>query len=213
MDDSKKYCAKISLSNGGINQLTFSSPVSSIDLSGDEVFKSGNVCVFKDAFAKHLWEENKKNISHQIEIVNIWPNDSNIIDEIILSKGRCDFNGCKAEFCQKDLANHRKVCPHRNVSCTRPHCKKLVAFRNLIQHLTDEHEENLETYRDYFQGHFKIIQSNLSKSVNWKHSRIEFEDKTFLTCFTRIHEAAVWYYWVYLLGSEAEAEQFTFEIK
>jgi hypothetical protein len=209
VEESKRFQSKISLSKDAASQ-TFTCQVSSIDQSEEEVFESGAVCIVQDVVAKLLWDKANESILHQIEIDYVWPLNQAEVPE---TKFKCNHLGCDNEFTEEELSNHRKVCQQRKVRCTHPHCHNEVKVQDLIEHLSSVHKENLDPFKNYLQSGYKISPNNFRKSASWMHRLIEVGDEKFLACFVRSHETSMWYYWVYVMGTEEDAEKFEFKIR
>ncbi len=132
---------------------------------------------------------------------------------------RCKFaiKGCRA-FSKTNFEKlqHEKICPFRLVNCPcDSDCRIEVHFNGIMKHVEVNHKpcHYLHHYNDFVPS--KVVNKpafQLGRGQTWSPNEFA-ELHSFVFCDVVQATTNDFHFWIYIMGSEKEAERFTFKIK
>ena len=216
-DEALDFEAKITVSNGGKGSLTFTVPVNSVDMSVTDVYESGAHASFPDVIAKRMWKKEEERISIEFEVQYSWTNRNSSNQEVdkpaTLFKCCNLKHGCDVELTNSEIEIHQKECDFRQIKCLYNHCKHIISISKLKEHFQIIHTKySVFLSKNTLTLNFSIAEETFMSSSIYPQL-YDLSDKTFFTFFGRIQGAGQWCFWIYLVGTPAEADQFQFSVK
>jgi len=216
-DEALAFDAKIKVSNGKKGSLTFTVPVSSIDMSATDVYESGAHASFPDVIAKRMWkkEEERIDVEFEVEYSGVRRPKKNRSENksVNLTKCRNSKHGCNVELSPPEMEVHQKECDFRQTKCLNFYCNQFISISKLKEHIQKVHPTTSHIYplTNTWSGVFNIDEEVNMRPLYWRPHVVDFFEKTFFSMFCRM--AGQWCFWIYLLGTPTEAEKFQFLVK
>lgn len=142
----------------------------------------------------------------------------NIIAERMLEKlpRPCQFaeNGCRLEFDLISLAKHESICNFRRIQCVHLNCKEKVVFAGLLSHISKTHSDTISLSNMPSRVFpIKLGKDQFLASTGGAPTHLKYRDTNFFFEIGRNDVKGIWYFWVYVAASRAQATQFCFRIK
>jgi hypothetical protein len=214
-EESEHYSFTLKLFKDDAHELKVPAcPVRSIEVAAEKNFEKAAALILHESLIKLVLNKETSEIYIHLDINYICPQSSLNVVEDQTAPMKCDFEGCVQELMTKEeVEDHQKECNHRIIKCSMPSCNKNVPITSLIDHLNQVHAAKLVAKSNNFKTSYQMSENDFTKSVSWSPILIEFQGKQFLSTFTRVHEAEMCYFWVYLIGSSIEAEKYKFVAK
>ena len=216
-DEALDFESKIKVSNGGKGSMTFTVPVSSIDMSVNDVYKSGAHASFPDVIAKRMWKKEEERIYIEFEVQYSWIYRNNTNEETdktaTLFKCHNLRHGCNVELTNCEIEIHQKKCDFRQIKCFLNH-SHAISISKLKEHFQNCHAKVVViSTKNTCSINVSIDEPNYSRSSTYGPYPLDFFEKTFFIFFARIKGASQWCFWIYLVGTPDEADQFQFSVK
>jgi len=141
-----------------------------------------------------------------------------LISEKVLARlpSQCRFNehGCTVELMKSELEVHEKECLYRLVRCVDLACHNKVPFIGLLDHMTKGHEceDFVNADGSVYRSHFIVNEEDFSREIMWISDHLTLDSRHFFRECCR-DANGLWYIWVYLLGTQKEADNYIYTIK
>jgi len=130
----------------------------------------------------------------------------------------CEFQiyGCQATCSIGSLPTHQATCQFRAVKCPNFNCVERVPLTLLAEHTLRRCIHNGTFYNTPLSNSYNYIipanqtdQFDNRRNSTWRPDGITFDEKNFFLKITRKGKKAMWYFYVQMAGSEADAKQYT----
>eukprot|EP00090_Calanus_glacialis_P015484 TRINITY_DN24438_c0_g1_i1.p1 TRINITY_DN24438_c0_g1~~TRINITY_DN24438_c0_g1_i1.p1 ORF type:complete len:751 (+),score=260.97 TRINITY_DN24438_c0_g1_i1:58-2253(+) len=130
----------------------------------------------------------------------------------------CEFQiyGCLATCSIGSLPSHQATCQYRAVRCPNFNCVERVPLTLLAEHTLRRCIHNGTFYNTPLSNSYNYIipanqtdQFDNRRNSTWRPDGITYDGKNFFLKITRKGKKAMWYFYVQMAGSEADAKQYT----
>jgi len=130
----------------------------------------------------------------------------------------CEFQlyGCQVSCSILSLPTHQATCRFRAVKCPNFNCVERVPLTTLAEHTLRRCIHNGTFYNTPLSNSYNYIipanqtdQFDNRRNSTWRPDGITHDGKNFFLKITRKGKKAMWYFYVQMAGSEADAEKYT----
>jgi len=130
----------------------------------------------------------------------------------------CEFQiyGCQVSCSIVSLPTHQATCVYRAVKCPNFNCVERVPLTLLAEHTLRRCIHNGTFYSTPLSNSYNYIipanqtdQFDNRRNSTWRPDGITFDEKNFFLKITRKGKKAMWYFYVQMAGSEAQAKHYT----
>lgn len=115
---------------------------------------------------------------------------------------------------KSELEVHEKECLYRLVRCVDLACHNKVPFVELLNHMKNDHEceDFVNADGSTYRSHFIVHEEDFTREIMWISDHLTLDGRHFFRECCR-KENGLWFIWVYLLGSQKEADNYVYTIK
>lgn len=119
----------------------------------------------------------------------------------------CKFkdDGCGEKLQNEERIKHEKICPFRKVQCP---CFEMCPEQRISLTKLQEHASRVH----YLNMGFDTRRFDMTCYTSWKPRQKKFLDKTFYDMCVQDDRSKIWFFWVYVEGTEDDAKNFKFEV-
>lgn len=127
----------------------------------------------------------------------------------------CSFKqfGCEENLPAEKRSQHESECSYRLVICPCQSCSVKVSLVQLSDHTAKDHKIKPGFHSCKIQvkeTHFGEVTSSSPGEWFWLPHEHEFKGRKFYNISMQNYSAGLWYFWVYLAGTQDEAKDYKF---